>query len=119
MDQKLLDFLCASREREVSLSGQRLSMKLLTARQMLQIRRLEKELEAETEEERALLCEAELLARSLFTEDGPAFENGGQLLDLCSLSQIRALMQQYAQLDKSGNPGVQSGTEEIESLKKA
>ena len=119
MDQKLLDFLCARREKEVFLSGQKLTMKLLPARQMLQIRRLERQLEAENEEERALFCEAELLARSLFTENGPAFESGSQLLDLCSLKEIQELMEQYTQLDKSSNTGVQSGAEEIEALKKA
>lgn len=94
-----------------------MSLRLLSAFEVLQARREAGEL-AREDRERALCANACLLARALEQDGRPVFESGSAVLEGLTVAEIAALCQQWREFDKAENPTLNLGEQELETLKK-
>ena len=119
MDERLLRFLGRERETGVEICGEACTMRLLSARETLALRREIAQLDCEDEEERGLRANAALLRRSL-TKDGKAvYGNAEDVENALSAGEINALVERYALLDGAENPSCEDERGTVEALKKA
>lgn len=94
------------------------SIQLLSARQEMDARQ-EAETLCQDERDQALFANACLLARALLQNDAPVFQNGTDVLEHLSASQIASLANLWCDFDQENNPSVFDGQEATDSLKKA
>lgn len=98
--------------------GNGMSLRLLSALEVLQARREAAELAGE-DRERALCSNACLLARALEHEDGaPVFADGRAVLAGLTVEEIAALAGRWGELHRRSNPGLNLSGEELEMVKK-
>ena len=119
MDEKLWTLLSRAHRCGVTVGGEACELRLLSAREMLSLRR---ELSSgcfDDEEQRALWGNARLLSLTLLRNEKPVFESAEELLSKLGVGEINALVAHYATLDGAANPSVEDGREEVEALKKA
>lgn len=119
MERELLDFFCRVRSCRVTVRDAQCELRLLSAREMLCVRRTLACDASDDERERALRANAELLCRALFFDRQPLFASGDEVLEALGVGEINALIEQYAMLDGAVNPSGEDGRERIEALKKA
>ena len=119
MDEKLLRFLGREREMSVEIGGERCTLRLLSARETLALRREIAQLDCADEEERALRANAALLKRSLVKDGETVYERAEDVENALSAGEINTLVEQYALLDGAENPSCEDGRETVEALKKA
>ena len=117
MDGTLLSFLGREREERVRIGERACVLRLLSARETLEITQED----CRDEEEWALRANAALLRRSLReNENGTAvFASAEDVEDALSVGEINALVSRYALLDGAGNPSCEDERERVETLKKA
>ena len=95
-----------------------MSLRLLSALEVLQARREAEEL-AQSDRERALCSNACLLARAMETQEGePVFSSGREVLSGLRVEEIAALAKTWSQFNREENPALTMGQEEAEALKK-
>lgn len=119
MDRSLLELLCRAHSCEVTVGGETCELKLLSAREVLSLRRELAECETGDETQCALWGNAMLLSRALYRGGEAAFESADELLSALGVGEINALVERYAVLDGAANPSAEDGRERIETLKKA
>ena len=108
--------ILAGRDRMDLDNGMRL--RLLSALEVLQARREAEEL-AQSERERALGCNACLLARALETQEGePVFSSGREVLSGLRVEEIAALAATWSRFNQEENPGLTMEAEQAEDVKK-
>ena len=95
-----------------------MSLRLLSALEVLQARREAEEL-ARNEGERALCANACLLARALENHGRPVFDSGKAVLAAMGVREIGALAGRWAAFDRAENPSPGDGRERALALKKA
>ena len=95
-----------------------MSLRLLSALEVLQARREAEEL-AQNEGERALCANACLLARALERHGRPVFDSGKAVLAAMGVREIGALAGTWAAFDREENPSPEDGRERALALKKA
>ena len=103
----------------MTVRGEACELRLLSAREMLALRR---EISCETfddVQQRALFANASLLARALCLGGEPVFAGGGAVLETLGVGEINALVERYALLDVPMNPSGDEEHERIETQKKA
>ena len=93
-------------------------LRLLSAREILELRRESAEL-AEEGGERALCSNACLIARALEKKGRPVYPDGKAVLDALRVEDIVRLADIWGQFNKTCNPSPLDGSEEIERRKKA
>lgn len=116
MQENLLQLFHQTREREISLRGQTVIMRLLTAYDILL-------LHAEKQEEAsafsvALRGNAALLKACLYRAGTPLFQSVEEVLRALSLEEINALVAVYRTWSREVDPSVCSDEKTIEALKK-
>ena len=94
------------------------TLRLLSAREVLEARREGDEL-ARDGRERALCRNACLIARALERKGKPLFESGQAALDALRLEDIARLADAWAEFNRRSNPSPLDGAQEIERRKKA
>ena len=94
-----------------------MSLRLLSALEVLQARREAEEL-AQSEGERALCANACLLAKTLERDGRPVFESGQAALEGLQVEDIATLARRWARFSREENPSPEDG-EEVGTLKKA
>lgn len=94
-----------------------MSLRLLSAFEVLQARREAGELVRE-DRERAVCANACLLARALEHGGKPVFDSGLAVLEGLTVAEIAALSQQWREFDRTENPALNLGEQELEILKK-
>lgn len=96
-----------------------MDLRLLSALEVLQVRREAEEL-ARTEGERALCSNACLLARALEQSEDhtPVFPDGRAVLAGLTTEEIAALARRWSQFSRQSDPGLSLSEEELEELKK-
>ena len=94
------------------------TLRLLSAREVLEARREGDEL-ARDGRERALCRNACLVARALERKGKPVFESGQAALDALRVEDITALADAWAEFNRAHNPSPLDGEQEIERRKKA
>lgn len=95
-----------------------MTLRLLSALEVMQARREARELVRE-EREQALCSNACLLARALESEEGePLFRSGEEVLAGLRMEEIAALARRWSQFNKGENPGLELDEEELEHVKK-
>lgn len=94
-----------------------MSLRLLSAFEVLQARREAGELVRE-DRERAVCANACLLARALEHGGKPVFDSGLAVLEGLTVAEIAALSQQWREFDRMENPALNLGEQELEILKK-
>ena len=117
MERVLYRLLNQERTRDVTLRGQRLTMTLLSAQELLELRFSEG-----TEDDafsNALHTNAALIVKSLRSEGTPVFESAEEVLNTLSTEEINAVVAVYRRWSREIDPGFGSGEETIEALKKA
>lgn len=119
MERELLDFLCRVRSCRVTVRGAQCELRLLSAREMLSLRRSLAPEAFDDERQRALFANASLLSRALYCGEEAVFSDGEAVLDTLGAGEINALVEQYALLDGAVNPSGEDGRGRIEALKKA
>lgn len=98
--------------------GNGMSLRLLSAFEVMQARRAASLL-AEEERERALCSNACLLSRALEKEPGkPLFHSGQEVLAGLTVEEISALARRWSQFNREENPGLALSEEELEDVKK-
>ena len=117
-DENFLSFLSRAHRCEVSVGGEKCSLRILSAREMLGLRRDIASGEFDDAEQRALWGNAALLSLTLCRGDAPVFEGAEAVLSALGVGEINALIERYARLDGAVNPSVEDGRGEIEALKK-
>lgn len=119
MERELLDFLCRVRSCRVTVREAECELRLLSAREMLALRRA-LALEAfDDVQQRALFANASLISRALFSSGEAVFSDGEAVLETLGVGEINTLVERYALLDGAVNPSGEDGRERIEALKKA
>ena len=103
---------------KVSVGGEICELRLLSAREMLGLRRDIASGELDDAQQRALWANAELLSIALYRDDAPMFDGAEEVLSTLGVGEINALVERYAALDGAVNPSVEDGRGEIEALKK-
>ena len=119
MDETLLKFLGREQETKVRVGEMECSLRLLSAREALALRREIAQLDCADEEERALRANAALLKRSLTEGGEAAFASAEDVENALSVGEINELVRCYALLDGTENPSSEDGREKVEALKKA
>ncbi len=94
-----------------------MTLRLLSAFEVLQARREAGELAAE-DRERALCSNACLLARALEHKGKPVFDSGLAVLEGLTVAEIAALCQQWRDFDRTENPALNLNEQELETVKK-
>ena len=108
--------ILAGRDRMALDNG--MSLRLLSALEVLQARREAEEL-AQSERERALCSNACLLARALETQEGePVFSSGREVLSGLRVEEIAALAERWSRFNRSENPALTMDAEQAEDVKK-
>ena len=99
--------------------GNGMSLRLLSALELLQARREAGEL-AREEGERALCSNACLLARALEQEEDktPVFSGGREVLSALTAEEIAALAGRWDSFRRENDPGLEVSGEELENVKK-
>ena len=116
MEEALLTLLYGKRERPFCLRGETLTMTLLPAAQLLELRAAcAGEGDAFV---RALRMGADLVARCLQKDGAPLFENGRAVLEALSAEEINGAVAAYEAWSREADPGFDSAGEEIQALKK-
>lgn len=116
-ERTLLSFL--AREREERIEGTEFSLRLLSARETLALRREIAQEDIEDGQERALRANAALVRRALMRGEERAFSCAEEVEQAMSIGEINALAERYARLDSAGNFSAEEGRETVEALKKA
>ena len=111
------DSILAGRDRTDLGNG--MSLRLLSALEVLQARREAAELAGE-DRERALCSNACLLARALErTEDHrPVFSDGRAVLAGLTVGEVAALAARWSQFNREEDPGLELDGQELENVKK-
>lgn len=91
-------------------------LRLLSAMEVLDARR-EAQWLARSDREKALCSNACLLAKALELDDTPLFRDGSDVLEHMTVEEIGALAKRWAQFNRESNPGLNSDTEQVETLK--
>lgn len=117
MERALYRLLNQERTREVTLRGQRLTMTLLNAQELLEMRLSERS--EDDDFSNALHTNATLITKSLRSEGTPVFECAEEVLNTLSTEEINAVVAAYRRWSAEIDPGFGSGEETIEALKKA
>ena len=108
--------ILAGRDRMALDNG--MSLRLLSALEVLQARREAEEL-AQSERERALCSNACLLSRALETQEGePVFSSGREVLSGLRVEEIAALAERWSRFNRSENPALTMDAEQAEDVKK-
>lgn len=94
------------------------SFRILTARELLEIREEARRGTFDDETTRALYANAALLARAIIAEDGEP-RTAEQIIDTMSLAGINALVEAYAAQDASGGEERNDGAERNASFDEA
>jgi hypothetical protein len=118
MTGTLEQWLAGRRERAVELKGAECTLRVVTAREVLEARREAAALAAH-ESERALCSNACLLARALHREGQRVFSDGAQALGTLTPGEIENLTAELAALNRAENPSPEAPWEETEERKKA
>lgn len=118
MDVLTARFFQPVRGEELVLRGQPLRLVPPSAAQVLEARSEAARMEPE-EDIRVLCSNACLLARALQKEDGPAFRDGEQVLEVLSPAEIEELSQRLGKLCREENPGVETPGLDAEAYKAA
>lgn len=111
---RLLDFLAGPRQMRLE-SGE--TLRLLTAMEVLEARREAAELAGE-EREKALCSNACLLSRALERGGKPVYPSGRAVLEQLRVEEIARLAGIWAEFNRTFNPSVREGQEELDKLKK-
>ena len=119
MDETLLKFLGREQETTVRVGERECSLRLLSAREALALRREIAQLDCGNEEERALRANAALVKRCLVRGGEAVFASAEDVENALSIGQINELTERYARLDGEENPSCEDGRETVEALKKA
>ena len=119
MDETLLKFLGREQETKVRVGEMECSLRLLSAREALALRREIAQLDCGNEEERALRANAALVKRCLVRGGEAVFASAEDVENALSIGQINELTERYARLDGVENPSCEDGRETVEALKKA
>lgn len=109
--------LLAGKRRIWADRGRGLELRLLTAMEVLEVRREAQALWRE-DREKALCSNACLLARALERGGKPVFADGAAVLEGLSVEQIASLSGQWGEFSRRENPSAEDG-ERAETLKKA
>ena len=117
-DENFLSFLSRAHRGEVSVGGEQCELRLLSAREMLTLRRSIASGDFDDAEQRALWGNAALLSLTLYRNGETVFADAGAALAALGVGEINALVERYAALDGAVNPSVEDGRGEIEALKK-
>lgn len=104
----------AGRERRAVAEGE---LRLLSAREILELRRESEEL-AMDGTERALCSNACLIARALERGGLPVYPDGQAVLEALRVEDIVRLADAWGEFNKTCNPSPMDGSEEIERRKK-
>ena len=112
-------FLSRAHRCEVSVGGEKCELRILSAREMLTLRRSVVSGDFDDAEQRAVWGNAALLAVALYRDGEPVFDGAEAVLSALGIGEINALVERYARLDGAVNPSVEDGRGEIEALKKA
>lgn len=118
-DANFLAFLSRAHRCEVSVGGKKCELRLLSAREMLGLRRDIASGEFDDAQQRALWANAALVSLALYREDAPMFDGAEAVLSALGVGEINTLVGRYAILDGAVNPSAEDGRGEIEALKKA
>ena len=118
-DENFLSFLSRAHRCEVSVGGEKCSLRILSAREMLGLRRDIASGEFDDAQQRAVWANAALVSLALYREDAPVFDGTEAVLGALGVGEINALIERYAVLDGAVNPSIEDGRGEIEALKKA
>jgi hypothetical protein len=118
MTETLARFLGARGAVSVTEGGERFTVKLLSARALLEAGREAAEL-ARFPEEAGLCRNAAVLARALFRGEAPAFPSAEAVLEALTAEQIARLTAAFAALGREENPSAEGPMEEVDALKKA
>ena len=118
-DKEFLLFLSRAHRCEVSVGGEKCSLRLLSAREMLALRRSVASGDLDDAEQRAVWGNAALVSMALYRGDAPVFDGAEAVFSALGVGEINALVERYAVLDGAVNPSVEDGRGEIEALKKA
>lgn len=118
MTGALEQWLAGPKARTVRLRGDRCTLRVVTALEVLEARREAAELAADGTE-RALCSNACLLARALWLDEQRVFQNGEQTLRTLTPGEIESLAAKLAALDRAENPSAEDPWEESEQRKKA
>ena len=118
-DGDFLAFLSRAHRREVSVGGEKCELRLLSAREMLALRRSVASGDFDDAEQRALWANAALVSMALQRNGEAVFESAEAVLSALGVGEINALVERYASLDGAVNPSVEDGRGEVEALKKA
>ena len=95
-----------------------MSLRLLSALEVLQARREAEEL-AQSERERALCSNACLLSRALETQEGePVFSSGREVLSGLRGEEVAALAATWSRFNREENPGLAMEAGQAEGVKK-
>ncbi len=94
------------------------SLRLLSAKEVLEARREGQEL-AVDQREKALCANACLLARALEKRGRPVFADGSQVLGAMRVEEIGRLARIWSEFNRRENPSAQMGEQGVEELKKA
>lgn len=119
MDGELLRFLGRERETGVRIGERACTLRLLSAREMLALRREIAQEDCADEDEHALRANAALLQRSLTKNGEAVFACAEDVESALSVGEINTLVEQYARLDGAENPSAEDGRARVEALKKA
>lgn len=117
MTEALEQWLAGPRERTVRLRGDRCTLRVVTALEVLEARREAAELAVDGAE-RALCSNACLLARALWLDEQRVFPNGEQALRTLTPGEIETLAAELAALNRAENPSAEDSWEESERRKK-
>lgn len=118
MERELQALLAGPRQRAATLRGMDYTLRVVTARELLEARREADGLAADGAE-RALCANACLLARALELDGRRLFPSGEAALAQLTPGEIGSLAAQLGQLEQAGDPSVEDGAEETQRLKKA
>ena len=117
-DGDFLAFLSRAHRCEVSVGSEKCELRLLSAREMLTLRRSVASGDFDDAEQRALWGNATLLSLALQQNGEAVFDDAEAVLSALGVGEINALVGRYAILDGAVNPSAEGGRGEIEALKK-
>ena len=101
------------------MGGERCELRILSAREMLALRRGAASGDFDDAQQRALWSNAALLSLALCRNGEAVFADAEAVLSALGVGEINALIGRYAELDGTVNPSAEDGRGEIEALKKA
>ena len=117
-NENFLAFLSRSHRCEVTVGGEKCELRLLSAREMLALRRSVASGDFKDAEQHALRSNATLLSLALYRNGETVFADADGVLTALGVGEINALVERYAILDGMVNPSVEDRRGEIEALKK-